>query len=596
MAWRFVAPPNWPQPEPGWYPPEGWQPPAEWGPPPAGWKLWQHVSGSDTSDALPQPSTAGPPAVSTEVSTSETRPAKVPLFGARSRVRGLSAEIASLKAHMDRVGVTDILRLEEQRAALSVALEREREAFDRQLEERKERMHAEGQAAAVELERKLGSLTKEVAALEGRRRDLAASLEAQQAKHAAKLERDLWDSRAKIESERQAAIHKLENTLTRLRADVEGLEVRKRELQASLVADEEAAMLQEVGVYQARHPLTDAAAYQTQLADLRSDIKRMTKSNGGAVWATTDWTVNGSASKGRVMVNETSKLMLRAYNAEADNLVRAMKPFKLAASIERLDRAAATIARLGKTMKIAIAPQYHRLRTKELELTADYLNKVALEKERERQDRERLREERRVQQEIEAERRRLHKEKQHYLNALAKLQAQGNADSIERLQSKVAEIDKSIEAVDYRAANVRAGYVYIISNVGSFGNNVIKIGMTRRLEPLERVRELGDASVPFRFDVHALFFSDDAVGIEHAMHERLAERRVNHVNQRREFFYATPAEAREHLLQLTGDLLHFEEVPEAVEYYQSNAKRTIPAVPAARTEADSTPKPQSTPL
>jgi hypothetical protein len=168
---------------------------------------------------------------------------------------------------------------------------------------------------------------------------------------------------------------------------------------------------------------------------------------------------DGSVAKGRVMVNETSKLMLRAYNAEADNLVRAMKPFKLAASIERLDRVATTIARLGKTMRISISLRYHRLRITELELTADYLNKVAQEKERERGDRERLREEGRVQQEIEAERRRLNKEKQHYLNALAKLQTHGDADSIERLRGKVAEIEKSIEAVDYRAANVRAGYV-----------------------------------------------------------------------------------------------------------------------------------------
>jgi hypothetical protein len=111
--------------------------------------------------------------------------------------------------------------------------------------------------------------------------------------------------------------------------------------------------------------------------------------------------------------------------------------------------------------------------------------------------------------------------------------------------------------------------------------------MTRRLEPLERVRELGDASVPFRFDVHAIFFSDDAVGIEQAMHERLAAQRVNHVNLRREFFYTTPAEARAHLLQLTGDLLHFEELPEAVEYHQSKVKRPGPTVPAARSATDS---------
>jgi hypothetical protein len=116
---------------------------------------------------------------------------------------------------------------------------------------------------------------------------------------------------------------------------------------------------------------------------------------------------------------------------------------------------------------------------------------------------------------------------------------------------------------------VRAGYVYVISNLGAFGDKMIKVGMTRRLDPLDRVRELSDASVPFNFDVHALFFSDDAVGIESQMHARLAGRRVNLINQRREFFYATPAEAKQHLMELTGNLLQYAEVPDALEYRQS---------------------------
>jgi Meiotically up-regulated gene 113 len=111
--------------------------------------------------------------------------------------------------------------------------------------------------------------------------------------------------------------------------------------------------------------------------------------------------------------------------------------------------------------------------------------------------------------------------------------------------------------------------VYVISNVGSFDERMIKVGMTRRLEPLDRIRELSDASVPFNFDVHALFFADDAVGIETQMHRRLAAKRVNRVNMRREFFYATPTEARELLMELTGELLQFEELPEALESHQS---------------------------
>ena len=130
-------------------------------------------------------------------------------------------------------------------------------------------------------------------------------------------------------------------------------------------------------------------------------------------------------------------------------------------------------------------------------------------------------------------------------------------------------MDRAIQEVDYRAANIRAGYVYVISNIGSFGEKMVKIGMTRRLDPLDRIRELSDASVPFNFDVHALFFSKDAVGIELAMHERLSGRRVNAVNRRREFFTATALEAKQHLAELAGELLQFEDVPEALEYRQS---------------------------
>jgi hypothetical protein len=97
----------------------------------------------------------------------------------------------------------------------------------------------------------------------------------------------------------------------------------------------------------------------------------------------------------------------------------------------------------------------------------------------------------------------------------------------------------------------------------------VKVGMTRRLDPMDRIRELSDASVPFNFDVHALFFSNDAVGIESSMHERLASSRVNSVNRRREFFHATPLEVKKHLGELTGELLEFREMAEALEYRQT---------------------------
>jgi len=269
------------------------------------------------------------------------------------------------------------------------------------------------------------------------------------------------------------------------------------------------------------------------------------------------------------MVREISKLMLRAFNAEADSLVRGLKPYKLQSSVERLTKSAATIARLGKTMGIAISDAYLRLRLTELELTADYLQKLAEEKEAERLERERLREEQRAQRELERERQRLEKERQHFQNALNALLMAGDENGAARVREQLVDVERAIEDVDYRQANVRAGYVYVISNIGSFGEDMVKIGMTRRLDPMERIRELGDASVPFNFDVHALFFSKDAVGIETELHRRLAPYRVNLVNMRREFFRVTPAEVKKHLAELAGELLQFEEMPEALEHRQS---------------------------
>lgn len=263
--------------------------------------------------------------------------------------------------------------------------------------------------------------------------------------------------------------------------------------------------------------------------------------------------------------------------AEADNLVRAMKPYALKTATERLEKMRISISKLGVSMKIEISDAYHRMRINELELTSDYLAKVAQEKEHEREEKVRLKEEATARREYEAEQARLEKERAHYETALRALVAKGDTTAAVELEAKLGEIQHAIDGVIERAANARAGYVYVISNIGSFGEEVVKIGMTRRLDPMDRVRELGDASVPFRFDVHAIIFSEDAVGLEGALHQRFAERRVNLVNDHREFFYVTPHDVKEALVALQGSLLSFVESPEAIEWHQSlTARRERP--------------------
>lgn len=359
-----------------------------------------------------------------------------------------------------------------------------------------------------------------------------------------------------------------------LNAQVASLQAQVRDqtaalaaVRAQVVATEDIAVLQEAGIYRYSHPLEDAVAYKAELSKLQEAYKNLAR-KGGAVAAVTNWTVNNSATEGRRMVRDFSKLMLRAYNAEADTLVRGMKPYKLQSALDRLGKTVETIAKLGKTMDIRITPEYHRLRRRELSLTADHLAKVAEEKDRRAEERARLREEEKAARDFERENARLLKEEAHYMRALERMRAgTADEDAVRELEDKLAEVRTALTTVKDREANTRAGYVYVISNLGAFGESMVKIGMTRRLDPMDRVRELGDASVPFRFDVHALIFSEDAVGLETRLHQELSTRRVNKVNTRREFFHASPAEVRDVLQRVDrSHLLEYKEEAEAEEW------------------------------
>jgi hypothetical protein len=348
----------------------------------------------------------------------------------------------------------------------------------------------------------------------------------------------------------------------------EELERARREPSADVVELNDERVLQEVGIYNYHHPLENSEEYRGYLQTLQVRIKEFVV-RGDAILASDMFTFNNSLAKGRRMTADFSKLMLRAYNAEADNCVRTLRSGNVVTAKKRLEAAVASIAKLGSMMEMRVNPAYHDLRIEELELTADFQMKVQEERERAREERERLREERRAEQELAAERERLDKERAHLANALEALQARGDEAGVAELSAKLQVLDDAIAQNDFRTANIRAGYVYVISNPGAFGQNMIKIGMTRRLEPMERVRELGDASVPFPFDVHAVFFSEDAVSLENEMHKAFAEVRVNRVNERREFFFATPQQVHTVLSEKVGNLLEFAEHPEATQYLQS---------------------------
>lgn len=288
-----------------------------------------------------------------------------------------------------------------------------------------------------------------------------------------------------------ARIALLEGELRALRLQLEALSSEE-----TVVLNDE-RVLQEVGIYRYHHPLENAAAYRDHLTDLGERIATLVKSDR-AIRKSEMFTYDGSLAKGRKMTSDLGRLMLRAYNAEADNSIRTLRVGNVVTAKLRLEASRTAIAKLGRMMEMSITDEFHALRLEEIELTADFLMKKQEEKEEAREARARLREERKVAMELAAERERLDKERSHIVSAIQKLKATGGNDA--ELELRLAELDAAIAQNDYRAANIRAGYVYVISNRGAFGDSVIKIGLTRRLEPLDRVNELGGCfgAVPLR--------------------------------------------------------------------------------------------------
>lgn len=349
-----------------------------------------------------------------------------------------------------------------------------------------------------------------------------------------------------------------------------------KELESQIIETDETVMLQSFGLYTPRYSFMRADEYKARLLEIRANQKDMIKSKT-AVTGSTSWTVNNSAAKGKKMVSDMQKLLLRAFNAECDDIVEHVKFNNLETSEKRITTSKDAISKLGDMMGISITPQYYRLKIEELYLAFEYQQKKQQEKEAQKEERARMREEEKLAKELEEARKALEKEQTHYLNALKKLDQQmaDHGETPELLEKKsqieiqLEEIEKSVKEVDYREANQKAGYVYVISNIGAFGENVFKIGMTRRLDPMERIDELGDASVPFNFDVHAMIFAENAPKLEAALHNAFSKQKVNFINQRREFFNVSLDDIKRVVKENFDKTVEFVDVAPAEQYRQS---------------------------
>lgn len=370
---------------------------------------------------------------------------------------------------------------------------------------------------------------------------------------------------ARTASEVLAQVRYYQNYLVQIKADIEAVE--------------EVSELHEFGFYKPRYDLESADDYKRRLEEVRRKQKKMLKEKNACL-CHTEWTVDGDKREGQKMVNQQIKLMLRAFNGECDAAVSKVR-YNNANSLEtRVKRSFEAINKLGETKKIHLAAAYCQLKYDELYLAHEYQEKKQEEREEQQRIREQMKEEEKVEREIEQARLDAEAEERVKTEALEKARrelAQKEGQHTAKLESLVKKLELELQdAIDRKAKAIaraqltRSGHVYILSNIGTFGDGVYKIGLTRRLEPLERVKELGGASVPFPFDVHAMIYCEDAPKLENTLHRHFATRRINMVNLRREFFRVTLDEVRAAVAEHFGHVT-FVTVPQAEQYRKTVA-------------------------
>ena len=370
--------------------------------------------------------------------------------------------------------------------------------------------------------------------------------------------------------------------LDKSKSELSAIEDQIRQARSDLVETEDTVLLQSFGLYQPHYSFSNATGYKEALDNIRTQQKDSVK-KGSAATGSKDWTVNGDRRKGAKMISDMQKLLLRTFNTECDDVIDHVKFSNIDAAEKRIQTAFSTISKLGSVCGVAITGSYRNLKLEELHLAYEYQVEKQKEKDRLKELRAEERERAKLEKEIEAERKKLEKEQKHYANALQQIIQQiATADPVDlpaleekkaELEAKANDIDCAIKKVDYRAANQKAGYVYVISNIGAFGEGIYKIGMTRRLQPMDRIDELGDASVPFDFDIHALIFSEDAPALEAALHRAFEDRKLNMVNTRREFFRVSLDEIKDVVKKNFDKTVEFIDIPPAEQFRESELMR-----------------------
>ena len=433
-------------------------------------------------------------------------------------------------------------------------LEREKtEEIDKNLEDKKEEL--------ANINTKLDEMEKE------KTEEIDKKLETR------KQELDELDSKyEKITQEKEAELDE-KLMYKQLRLDSVSKEVDELEKELKYARDE--IEFQEHGLYEPKYNFINATAYKERLDAVRKQQKQMIKDKTAAI-STKELTVDGDKRKGKAMTNANIKQILRSFNNETEVIINKVKHSNLDSSKNRIEKSYTQLNKLYEREHVQLTKSYYNLKIDEMHIAYEYELKKQEEKEELREAREREREEKKLQKELEREKKKFDKEntkinaeietaKQELQNAHDEERAKLEAE-IAKLQAALDKNNEEIEKIDEFRETPGAGYVYIISNEGSFGKNVFKIGVTRRDNPEDRIRELSSASVPFRFDSHVFIFSEKAYDLESSLHERFDKVRVNKVNRRKEFFRISMDDVKQIVEENKGSVHSFIEHPDNDEY------------------------------
>lgn len=397
-----------------------------------------------------------------------------------------------------------------------------------------------------------------------------------------------------LEKEKENLVNKLDDITSlvdiseskqRITNEIDDLSTKKQEivneimkLQENIIELKEELLMQSFGFFESKYNFESSEAYQVKMNEIRKEQKQLVKDKR-ATDHSLDWTIGSDTKKGREFILDTIKLTIRAFNNECDNVILKVKFNNLEASEKRINKVYEDLNKLTDMQNVSITKQYLNLKIAELYLKYEYEQKKQEEKEEQLAIKEQMREEAKALKELEKAKEKVEKEEKHFEQAIETLKQQLTETNenkqakllakLKELEAQLEETKKNKEDVLFRVQHTRAGYVYIISNIGSFGENVFKIGMTRRLEPMDRVKELGDASVPFTFDVHGMIFSEDAPSLENALHKAFADKKVNKVNERKEFFNVELDEIEDVVKKNHNKTVAFTKLAEAEDFRKS---------------------------